>query len=491
MSRFTARASAIGVLLVLALLAACASSPTTDTTAASEGEQFPVTAALRPSLRTTTTAEVVPTTTIPTTIPTTTTTAPVVSSAGFQHPGVLIDSEQISTVRARIAAGQEPWASALKKAQSSGGSIATANRKAYTYGSLSYVPWPVPVVQAPSAGTKLYIAAHPELGLAAIGDVEHLDDARAAYTHALLWTYTGNSAHAQKAIEIMNAWSYTLQEIKFDQPRRIDNNSQVYANGKLQASWGAELFTRAAELVRYSAAGWSAADVAQFERMLTNVYLPLTITGWRSGANWLMSSAEATINIGVFTNDRAAFDGGVAMWRRLAPTTIYMPSDGPLPLPPHRDFDTAAEINWLWYNPSQYLPGLQGETLRDLSHMAMGLGALTNGAETARIQGVDLYGEQRDRILSAFELNAGYVREYLQERDRLGANPPSTWRPSNWVGSSFNLGGMAYMQGWEVAYSHYDRRLGYSMPNTKWVVERLRPSGTALHLSWETLTHAR
>ena len=55
----------------------------------------------------------------------------------------------------------------------------------------------------------------------------------------------------------------------------------------------------------------------------------------------------------------------------------------------------------------------------------MGLGALANAAETAYIQGVDLYGEQANRIITGFELNAGYVNAYLDEIARLGGAPPS------------------------------------------------------------------
>jgi hypothetical protein len=347
------------------------------------------------------------------------------------------------------------------------------------------------VIQAPSPGNKAWIEANPQYGYAAIGDEAHLDDARAAYTHALLWYYTGNRAHAAKAMEIMNAWSSTLTEIKFDEPRRPDNNVQVYNNGKLQAGWGASLFTRAAEIIRYSDAGWAPGDVARFETMLHEIYLPLVITGWRSGANWLMTFSEATIGIGVFTENRATFDAGVAMWRDKTPTTIYLRSDGPHPKPQHPPW-SPEQIRASWNYPSEYIEGLQMETLRDLGHMAMGLGAMSNAAETARIQGVDLFGEERERILAGYELQARYVNEYLDEVARLGGREPaSTWRPTGWVGSSFRSGGTALRHGWEIAYSHYAVREGIPMPQTKRLVERVRPSGTALHMSWETLTHAR
>ena len=95
--------------------------------------------------------------------------------------------------RAKIAAGQEPWTSALAKMSTTGAPARPRVRPAsYRYSSLSYPPSPVPVIQEAGSGHTAYINAHPELGLANIGGVEHLDDARAAYTHALLWYYTGN-----------------------------------------------------------------------------------------------------------------------------------------------------------------------------------------------------------------------------------------------------------------------------------------------------------
>lgn len=444
------------------------------------------------TLAPTTTAVPAPTTTVPVAPVAPAPSAPVTSPAGFQHPGVVLDVNHLRSVRDRIAAGQQPWADSFARLQSSGRSIATERRPtSYRFSSLDYQASPVPSVQCFAGTGRKYAEAHPELGLKEIGCKEQLDDATAAYTLALMWYFTGDARYAEKSIEVMDAWSGTLTQILFDQPR-TDLNQQIYANGKLQAGWSAQLLTRAAELIRYTYGGWSPERIARFSAMLRNVHQPLVITGWTSGANWLMTFAEATIGIGVFNDDRATFDAGVAMWRAKVPTTIYMPGDGALPVAPHKMFDTEAKVRSYWYNPSSFVPGLQGETLRDLSHMTMGLGAMSNAAETARLQGVDLWGEQRQRIVTAFELNAGYVNQYLDEVQRLGGNQPaSTWRPSGWVGSSFTVGGVAYRQGWEVAYAQYGVREGLSMPNTRRVVERLRPSGIALHMTWETLTHAR
>ncbi|MEQ1787740.1 MAG: fibronectin type III domain-containing protein, partial [Acidimicrobiales bacterium] len=133
------------------------------------------------------------------------------SPTAFVHPGVLVSKADLDFVRAQVAAGREPWKSALNNTLASYSSESTARRPTrYRYSSLSYPPAPVAVVQA--GGNEGYLAAHPELG-GNVGGVEHLDDAQAAYTHALLWYYTGNPAYATKAKEILNAWSLTLQEI--------------------------------------------------------------------------------------------------------------------------------------------------------------------------------------------------------------------------------------------------------------------------------------
>ena len=47
------------------------------------------------------------------------------------------------------------------------------------------------------------------------------------------------------------------------------------------------------------------------------------------------------------------------------------------------------------------IDGLLQETVRDSGHANLGLSAMVNAAETARQQGVDLYGEQGKRIMAA------------------------------------------------------------------------------------------
>ncbi len=83
---------------------------------------------------------------------------------------------------------------------------------------------------------------------------------------------------------------------------------------------------------------------------------------------------------------------------------------------------TEADIRktWEYTNPASFIAGLGKETCRDIGHNYMGFGGIANVAETARIQGIDLYSEQKDRIIAAYELNAGYSNELLDEMDSRG-----------------------------------------------------------------------
>ena len=423
--------------------------------------------------------------------PTTPTLPTQPSADGFAHPGVGLGKTQLDFVKAKIAAGQEPWASAFKKLQNSG----TASDGQH-FSSLSYTPHPVDVLKCATAGGRAYIAAHPEKPeLKEQGCAAQTDDAVAAYTDALQWYYTGNPAYAQKSIQIMNAWSGKLTSIWFDQPRQADG-SFIYGNGKLQAAWTGETITRAAEIIRYTytpAAGQESFNVPRFSSMLTNVILPLTINNWTDCcSNWLLSTTDATMAIGVFTGNHDTFNNGVGDWRGQVPAAIYMASDkpkysaqagAPLP-PPASNYDRASVTgntieSRLWNSPTKLVNGLEGETCRDMSHMVMGMEAMAYGAETARLQGIDLWGEQKTRITSALELNAGYLNQKLTGQT-----------VSNWAcPKPLNLGGTGYTLGWQVAYNNYAVRGGVSLPQTKALIDRLGMTGPVLHIDYETLTY--
>ncbi len=396
---------------------------------------------------------------------------------GFVHPGILLGTAQLNFVKAKLAAGAQPWSTGLANAKKDKPN--TGANSGVPYSSLSWVPRPVAYV---GCGAN----HNPDEGC-----YDEVNDAVAAYTQALLWVYTGNNANAQLAIKILNAWSGKLIDHKFD--------TSVYSDGHLQAAWMGEVFPRAAEIIRYTytaPAGQPVLNVAQFSAMLKKAFLPHVINGWTGGgANWLLSMADATMNIGIFTDDRATFDNGVADWRAQVPAAIYMAGDRNLlpqlagmPISPpgtiyERPTTTKAQLSTYWRNPTRFVSGLEGETLRDINHMAMGFGAMIDGAETARLQGVDLYGAQKTRIVTAMELNTGYIYAAVKG----GQNPPP-----NWVGTApINTSNGSWKITWEIGYNEFANRLGVSMPNTaKLLADLVRPSGwrTTLFMDYETLT---
>jgi len=354
-----------------------------------------------------------------------------VSTAGFHHPGVLVNRAQLDFIKGKVAAGAEPWESAFEAA------------KASELGALDYTPKPW---QTCECGPR----SNPNRGCK-----DEQRDSEAAYTQALLWYFSGNKTYATNAIKIMNAWSYTL------------TGGHKLANGPVQAAWCAEVWPRAAEIIRYTYNGWAAADIGQFKQMLTTQYVPSIIGGSCENGNKELSMSEALINIGVFNDDRAIFDAGLKMWRGRAPAYIYLSTDGPAPVKP-AGCDMA-----IWGNKGYTTPlvdGLLQETCRDSGHANMALSAMVNAAETARQQGIDLYAEQGKRIMAALEYQAQFLA------------PNNAPVPEN---LAFNK-----HPTWEIAYNHFHNRLGRSLPKIAAILPTNRPTGVNHHMVWETLTHA-
>ncbi len=357
---------------------------------------------------------------------------------GFRHPGILVDREQLDFVKAKIAASAAPWKAAFD--------AASANH----YGSLTYTAAPVPNV-----GCGSY--SNPDIGCTA-----EKSDAAAAYTHALLYYFSGNAAHAQKAIEIMNAWSSVL-------------TTHSLSNAPVQSGWVGAVFPRAAEIIRYTYNGWAPADVTRFGKMLHDAYLPFVINGARENGNWELSEIDAAIAIAVFLDDKATFDKAVAMWRKRVPAYVYLTTDGPLPVaPPAGNAVGQQQIIAFWYNQTTFTDGLAQETCRDLGHTQYGLAAIINVAETARIQGVDLYTAEAKRIAAGMEFHAKFLN---------GAAVPSTL-------CGGTLTAVTADPMWEIGFNALATRLGMPLPQTQQVITRIRPSGVDHHMEWETLTHA-
>lgn len=383
----------------------------------------------------------------------------------FKHPGILVSKPQLDFVKGQLANSAQPWTGDLNKIYS-------------RFKNTAFTPRAVATMDCSANTTNC-----PNM----------IDDSIGAYLFALQYYYSSASnkdAYAQASIRILNDWSSTL----------------TAANGneaKLEMSWSAENFTRAAEIIRYTytpPAGETALDITGFSSMMKNVFLPQfdqtapAVTS--SNGNWHLSMIDATMNIGIFTNDKTTFDSAVSQWRQRVPAYIYLTSDGSLPAqPPGGLYNTTAKLNCFWLDASnsptsscsipsgaQYVNGMVQETCRDAGHVALGMSSMIYAAETARLQGIDLYGEQQTRIVAGMELNAGFQNTYLTTGSY--PNSPCGGTPQN------GDGGAGWQYYWEVAYNHYHNRKGVSMPNTLTMINRVRPTGGANQDVFETLTHA-
>ncbi|MGH3734561.1 MAG: alginate lyase family protein [Micromonosporaceae bacterium] len=359
-----------------------------------------------------------------------------VESSAFQHPGVLVSRAQLDRARQQALAGAQPWKSAYDAMRAS------------NYASLSWTPKPREVVECGPSSNPNYVCS------------DERNDALAAYTHGLLWYVTRDSRHAQKSIQIMDAWSGTIRD-------------HTNHNAPLQTGWAGSSFARAGELIRHTYSSWP--NAGRFATMLREVYLPEVINGKGCfNGNWELIMMDASIGIAVFLDDRASFDKAVRIWRGRVPAYVYQTSDGSIPKAPPNcpSKDTRAEIIAYWHGQETFVDGLAQETCRDFGHTGWGLAAAVNVAETAWHQGINLYGEMSQRLSDGVYFHARYE-----------LNSAPSWLCGGSVKRGF--GSVT-----EVAYNHFHNRLGYDMPTTQRYTESKRPANANYFRAWETLTHA-
>jgi hypothetical protein len=330
----------------------------------------------------------------------------------FVHPGLLHSRADLEAVRRRVAEGQEPW--------KSGFAVLAAHPQ-------SQANWRV-------RGPFRVVVREPRNDK---HNTEMVLDGNAAYQNALMWCLTGNEAHARKAVEILNDWGHTLEEIQ---------GKDV----QLAAGLNGFKFVNAAELMRHTYPHWKADDVAQFERMLRRViYEPIKDFAPFANGNWDAACIKTIMAIGVFCGDRAMFQRGVEYFREGK-------GNGRL---------THYVIN---------ATGQCQESGRDQQHTQLGLGLLAEACEIAWQQGVDLYGTADNRLLAGFEYTARYNLGYEVP---FAAHTDTTGKYVHKAVSDEGRGRLRPV--FEMVWNHYANRRGVDAPYTREAVESIRPEGAA------------
>lgn len=356
--------------------------------------------------------------------------------ATFTHPGVLVSEDQLDFVKARVQAGEQPWADAFRQMMDS--PFADQNRQ----------PTPRAVVECGSYSNPNH------------GCTDEREDAIAAYTNALAWYLTDDARYAEKAIQLMDAWGAVITD-------------HTNSNAPLQTGWAGASWARAAELVKHTYGDWPGAGA--FADTLRTVYLPEVINGADSNGNWELTMMEAAVGIAVFLDDPGAYDQAMGRFLNRVPAFVYLESDGDLPRTvPGSGLDTPQEIIDYWHGQSTFVNGVTQETCRDFTHTGYGLASIANVAETSRIQGEDLYtGHVGERLRHGLGLQTTYERD----------------QPPSWLCGGSVTRGLGPVT--EVGFNAMGNRLGHAMSNTQAYTESTRPQGSNwLFVAWGTLTHA-
>jgi autotransporter-associated beta strand protein len=345
------------------------------------------------------------------------------STAKFVHPGVIHTQTDFDRMKSKVLAGEEPWISGYNK-------LVADSRSSASY-----------ALQGPFA-----TVTRSPIGSVNLGAWEN--DCGALHQNALLWTITGNQAHANKAIQLLNAWASTLTTI---------NGSDARLTAGLQG----HKFIAAAEIIRHTNAGWAAADIATCENFIRTVLVPLNRMS--GGGNWGNIGAISLMSAGVFLEDELFFNEAVNVLRFGAPT------------------ECDAGI-------SQYIhpDGWTMEADRDVGHWGLGLDNLAVGAHIAWAQGIDLWTAFGNRLHTGHEYLAKYT---------LGNTVPYTATvqcdgiPN--AGLTTIGRGTVWAPFWEQVLHPYQNRIGLAAPFAEQAVAVVRPEGYDRdHVGFGSLVHA-
>jgi hypothetical protein len=326
------------------------------------------------------------------------------SSQAFTHPGLLNNAADLARAKSMVSSGTEPWRSAWERLTNS------------VYPGVSGTYTPAPIANITDSGS--------------FNDKLVMNDGEAAYVNAIQYSITGTTKYATTCMNILNAWSTTCTNIN-------GSNAQLVA--------GIDFFNmvNAAEIIRYSGAGWSQANINTFSNFLQNVIYPVVSpSGWDS---WGGSANTMMMMIGVFNNDQTIYNQGYNNFIGTNPTN-------------------ACFVGGLYdINSSSF--GQSADSWRDQGHAQLGV---LIGLEAAEIAwnsssgSQNLYTFHSDLLVSACEYAAKYnLGHGVTWDDTFGTSP--TWISSASRGKFWPFYTMA-----QAAFTY--RASGLSFPYTEQVV---------------------
>lgn len=326
----------------------------------------------------------------------------------FVHPGIFHRKEDLERMKNAVANKDEPIYS----------------------GYQIFIQTPASQSTYKMQGPMAMVGRNPT-----VGQSTYDNDANAAHQNAILWAITGDIVYANKAKELINAWSSTLKSI-------------TGRDAVLMAGLGPFKMVNAAEILRYTNAGWSDADVKQTEKHFKEVIYPVIkdFAPFANG-NWDAAAIKTMMAIGVFCNDRTMFERALRYY-------VNGHGDGRLG---HYVINEEGQIQ---------------ESGRDQGHTQLGIGMLAECCAIAWNQGLNLYSYDNNKLLKGFEyvakFNLGNEVPFTETLDRTGKYHHTTIARQD-------RGPLRAV--YEQVYNHYVNLMGMPAPYTQQAAEKVRPEG--------------
>ncbi|MEV2215385.1 alginate lyase family protein [Streptomyces sp. NPDC050997] len=359
-------------------------------------------------------------------IGTTLTQAPAAAAApAYAHPGLLHTRADLGRMAARVKAGAAPHTAGFAKL--------TANRHAQS----GWQANPQATVYRGSGSPQNYAILY--------------NDIHAAYQNALRGHVSGDSAHLDTAVAILNAWSAKLTGLEGSADRFLAAGLYGYQ------------FANAAELVR----DHPDFDLGRFQSMLSTVFAPLSdsflvkhndavVTNYWT--NWDLTALACVLATGILCDDKA----------QVARAVDYFKNGDGLGSVRHAI-------------PVVHDDGL-GEWLeagRDQGHALLGVGLMGTVCEMAWNQGIDLYGYDDSRFLKG----AQYVAKWSMGGEvAYTANTRAKGAVNGWSGRETAADAAPVDPGmrrpiWAMIANHYTKRRGMSATYLTRIAAQAAPEG--------------
>ncbi|MFJ9103394.1 alginate lyase family protein [Streptomyces sp. NPDC102405] len=347
------------------------------------------------------------------------------AESAFAHPGLLHTRADLARMAAKVKAGAAPYTAGFAKL--------TANRHAQS----GWTPNPQATVYRGAGSPQNYATLY--------------NDIHAAYQNGLRHHVSGDSAYADTAVAILNAWSAKLTSLEGSADRFLAAGLYGYQ------------FANAAELVRDHADF----DLARFQEMLTKVFAPLSddflvrhngavVTNYWT--NWDLCAMACVLATGIFCDDSSQVARAIDYFKhgeglgslKHAIPVVY--DDG------------LAE--WL-------------EAGRDQGHALLGVGLMGTFCEMAWNQGYDLYGYDDSRFLKGAQYVAkwGMGGEVSYTANTRAKGAIGGWSGRETASAVAGVDPAMTRPIWAMIANHYTKRRGLSASYVTRIAAKSSPEG--------------